>query len=100
MFIGISIFIILMIMGGIIAFLGDKIGSKVGKRRLTLFGLRPRYTSVIVTIVSGILISALTIAVMAVLNENVRVALFGMQKLQEEMSELNNKIKLKNQDKN
>jgi len=98
MFIGISIFIILMIMGGIIAFLGDKIGSKVGKRRLTLFGLRPRYTSVIVTIVSGILISALTIAVMAVLNENVRVALFGMQKLQEEMSELNNKIKLKNQE--
>lgn len=98
MFIGLSIFIILMVMGGIIAFLGDKIGSKVGKKRLTLFGLRPKYTSIIVTIVSGILISALTVAVLAVLNENVRVALFGMQKLQEEMNELNNKINLKNKE--
>lgn len=98
MFIGISIFLVLMVMGGIIAFLGDKIGSKVGKRRLTLFGLRPKYTSIIVTIVSGILISALTVAVLAVLNENVRVALFGMQKLQEEMAELNNQIELKNKE--
>ena len=57
MFIGISIFLVLMAMGGIIAFLGDKIGSKVGKKRMTLFGLRPKYTSIIVTIISGTLIS-------------------------------------------
>ena len=56
MFIGIAMFFVLMLMGGLIAFLGDKIGSKVGKKRMTLFGLRPKYTSVIVTIISGILI--------------------------------------------
>ena len=97
MFIGIAMFFILMLMGGIIAFLGDKIGSKVGKKRLTLFGLRPRYTSVIVTIISGVLISFLTIAVLAVLNENVRVALFGLSKLRTEMSDLNSQIAGKNQ---
>ena len=47
---GIIIVLVLMVMGGLIAFLGDKIGSKVGKKRLTLFGLRPKYTSIIVTI--------------------------------------------------
>ena len=52
---GVVIVLILMVMGGIIAFLGDKIGSKVGKRRLTMFGLRPKYTSIIITIVSGVL---------------------------------------------
>lgn len=98
MFIGIAMFFILMLMGGIIAFLGDKIGSKVGKKRLTLFGLRPRYTSVIVTIISGVLISFLTIAVLAVLNENVRVALFGLSKLRTEMSDLNSQIAGKNQE--
>lgn len=41
MFIGIAMFFVLMLMGGLIAFLGDKIGSKVGKKRMTLFGLRP-----------------------------------------------------------
>ncbi len=96
MFIGIAIFLILMFMGGIIAFLGDKIGSKVGKRRLSLFGLRPRYTSIIVTIISGILISFCTVAVMAVVNENVRVALFGLTKLRTEMASLNSDITAKN----
>ena len=38
MFIGIAMFFVLMLMGGLIAFLGDKIGSKVGKKRMTLFG--------------------------------------------------------------
>ncbi len=82
MFIGIAIVLVLISMGGLIAFLGDRIGSKVGKKRMTLFGLRPKYTSIIVTIISGALISFSTIAVMAVVNENVRVALFGLSKLQ------------------
>ena len=77
MFIGIAMFFVLMLMGGLIAFLGDKIGSKVGKKRMTLFGLRPKYTSVVVTIISGILISFLTVTVLAVVNENVRVALLA-----------------------
>lgn len=96
MFIGISIFLVLIFMGGLIAFLGDKIGSKVGKKRMTLFGLRPKYTSVIVTIISGTLISFMTIAVLAVASENVRVALFGLNQLYAEMDELNAEIADKN----
>lgn len=98
MFIGIAMFLILIIMGGLIAFLGDRIGSKVGKKRMTLFGLRPKYTSIIVTVISGVLISFTTIAVLAVVNENVRVALFGLSQLQNEMSDLNQEIKVKNQE--
>lgn len=36
MFIGIAIVLVLISMGGLIAFLGDRIGSKVGKKRMTL----------------------------------------------------------------
>ena len=98
MFIGVAMFLVLIMMGGIIAFLGDKIGSKVGKKRLTLFGLRPKYTSIIVTIISGILISFLTIAALAVVNENVRVALFGLSRLQAQMVTLNQEIQVKNKE--
>ena len=98
MFIGAAIFLVLIVLGGIIAFLGDRIGSKVGKKRMTLFGLRPKYTSVIVTIISGVLISFSTVAVMAVVNENVRVALFGLSKLQAQMNDLNQEIKVKNRE--
>ncbi len=97
MFIGISVILVLMAMGGIIAYLGDKIGTRVGKRRLTLFGLRPKYTSVIITICSGTLIACLTVATMAVLNENVRVALFGLSRLHAEMDRLNEDIVAKNE---
>lgn len=93
---GIIIVLVLMVMGGLIAFLGDKIGTKVGKKRLAMFGLRPKYTSIIVTIISGTLIPFFTVAVMAVVNENIRVALFGLNKLKGEMNELNREIADKN----
>ena len=78
MFIGIAIVLVLISMGGLIAFLGDRIGSKVGKKRMTLFGLRPKYTSIIVIIISGALISLSTISVMVVVKENIRDDLFVM----------------------
>lgn len=80
--------VVLAVMGGIIAYLGDKIGSKVGKRKIKLFGLRPKYTSVVVTIMTGISIAVVTLGVMSVLSENVRVALFGMNKLRQQQQVL------------
>ena len=47
---GIVLIAVLVATGGIIAFIGDRLGTKIGKKRLSLFGLRPRYTSTIVTI--------------------------------------------------
>lgn len=79
---------ILAVMGGIIAYLGDKIGSRVGKRKIVLFGLRPKYTSIVITILTGISIAAVTLGVMSVLSENVRIALFGMQQLRMQKAEL------------
>ena len=88
MLVGLRILLIITIMGGVIAFLGDKIGTKVGKRRMSLFGLRPKHTSIIVTIVTGILISAATLGVLSIASNNVRTALFGMDKLKAEMAQL------------
>lgn len=79
---------ILAVMGGIIAYLGDKIGSRVGKRKIVLFGLRPKYTSILITILTGISIAVVTLGVMFVLSQNVRIALFGMHQLQMQKAEL------------
>ena len=35
---GLSLIFIIVITGGIIAFFGDRIGTRVGKRRMTLWG--------------------------------------------------------------
>ena len=84
---GVLLILVLVITGGAIAFIGDRLGSKVGKKKLSLFGLRPRHTSIIVTIVTGILITTTTLGVMAAVSENVRTALFGMEKLNRTMQE-------------
>ena len=85
-------------MGGAIAFIGDKIGTKVGKRRMSLFGLRPRHTSIIVTIVTGIAIAGLTMGIMALASQNVRTALFGLDQLRSEMNQLSSDVQAKNQE--
>lgn len=76
---------VMILTGGAIAFIGDKLGTKVGKKRLSIFGLRPRHTSMIVTVVTGGLITALSIGFMALISQNVRTALFGMDELRQTM---------------
>ena len=66
MLVGLKILVIIAIMGGLIAYMGDKLGTKVGKRRMSLFGLRPKHTSIIVTIVTGLLVAAATVGVLTI----------------------------------
>lgn len=93
---GIGILLVIAITGGIIAYIGDKLGSKIGKKRITLFGLRPKHTAIVVNVLTGILIATATIGVTAILSNNVRTALFGMEKLRIEMETLNEEVKSKN----
>ncbi len=84
---GILLITVLVIAGGAIAFIGDRLGTKIGKKRLSIFGLRPRHTSIVITIFTGVLITALTFGVMAAASQNVRTALFGMEQLNRTMRE-------------
>lgn len=59
-------------MGGIIAYNGDLIGRKYGKRRVKVFGLRPKHSAILITSVTGILISAITTGVLFLLVRPVR----------------------------
>ena len=87
---GLTLILVLAIMGGAIAFIGDKLGSKIGKKRLSIFGLRPYHTSVLMTVITGIMIAAATLGVLAVTSKDVKTALFGMEKLKTELIALNN----------
>ena len=82
---GVLLIVVLIITGGMIAFIGDRLGTKIGKKRLSIFGLRPRHTSIVITIFTGICITTLTFGVMAATSENVRTALFGMEELNRNM---------------
>src|SRR5438552_6614857 len=82
-----TIFVIVIVAGGI-AFLGDRVGHQVGRRRMTLFGLRPKYTSTIFAVGFGMLIALLVIVVSLVASYDARQALFSLSKLNDQIATL------------
>lgn len=79
---GWRLIVLLVIMGGAIAYLGDRIGLRVGKRKLTLFGLRPRHTSILITILTGVVITGASVGLLSLASADVRTAIFHMGEIQ------------------
>ncbi len=69
---------------GLIAYVGDLLGRRMGKARLSLLGLRPRHTAIVVTSITGMLIAAFTLGLLLAVNrEYTRVVLEGPKVLAE-----------------
>ncbi len=61
-------------------------GTKVGKARLSLFGLRPRKTAVVVTILTGSVISASTLAILFAADKQLRTGVFELEEIQGDLA--------------
>lgn len=53
--------VLLAVLAGIIAYAGDVLGTMIGRRRLSLFGLRPKRSGQIIGVAVGILIMLITL---------------------------------------
>lgn len=76
-----------LLLGGVIATVGDRLGYRVGKARLSLFNLRPRNTAVLITILTGSLISASTLGILFSVSDSLRTGVFELEKLQKKLSD-------------
>lgn len=83
-----AIIFVIVIVAGAIAFIGDRVGHQVGRRRMTLFGLRPKYTSTIFAVGFGMLIALLVIVISLVASYDARQALFSLNKLNDQIATL------------
>ncbi len=77
---------IVILVSGLIAFVGDRVGHSIGRKRLTLFNLRPRHTAIAITVITGSMIAVFTGAILFILSSDVRTALFGLDKLKTTIS--------------
>src|SRR5579875_2453241 len=84
--------VIIMLVAGFIAYVGDRVGHQVGRRRMTLFNLRPRHTSTIVAVATGMLIALLVTIIAMAASEYVQTALFRIGDLNAQMRELQTKV--------
>ncbi len=87
---GYVLILAVIVLGGAIATIGDRLGSKVGKARLTLFNLRPKQTAVLITILTGSLISGATLGILLATSKELQDAVLriGTIRRQQEAAEL------------
>ncbi len=88
----------LLALGGVLATLGDRLGSRVGKARLSLFNLRPRRTAVLITVLTGSLISALSLGLMLLVSERLRTGLFELDRLEQTLRDSRARVALQQAD--
>ena len=79
---------VIVLLAGVIAYIGDRVGHQVGRRRMTLFGLRPRYTSTIFAVGFGMLIAVAAVAILSAISHDARQALFSINKLNQQIETL------------
>lgn len=71
--VGLFFLVTMVILGGVIAYVGDILGRRLGKKRLSIGKLRPKHTAALFTGIAGAVATLLTILVLATLSVPVRV---------------------------
>src|SRR5437773_7623807 len=89
---GVLLIPLLILLSGAIALVGNAVGRNIGRRRLSLVGLRPRYTAQIVTVVTGMLITIVTLIVVLLISSEARVALFRLNAVLRQTRQLEEEI--------
>ena len=82
---GLIVLPLLILVSGAVAYVGNLVGRATGRRRLTIFGLRPRSTAQIITIVTGMLITIITVASVLAVSQDARTGLFRLSELREQI---------------
>jgi uncharacterized protein (DUF3084 family) len=79
---------LLLALAGVIAYLGDRLGTAVGRRRLSLFGWRPRRTGQLIGIAAGIVIMLSTLGILTLAFRGAASVLVNAQHTYQELAGL------------
>src|SRR3989304_544171 len=90
---GLFLIPLLILVSGGGGYVGNLVGRNIGRRRLSLFGLRPRYTAQLITIATGMVITVVSVAAVLLVSRDARQALFQFRDLQTQLSTLHTEIK-------
>ncbi|MCW3061317.1 MAG: hypothetical protein JWQ02_3138 [Capsulimonas sp.] len=85
--------LVLFVAGGCIALLGDRLGTYVGKKRISKFGLRPRQTAMLYTFWSGAIIALLVTLLLIWLNNDYARAIQDRRELKKNIVTLESNIR-------
>jgi hypothetical protein len=85
---GVGNVLLVMAIAGGVAYVGDRVGHQVGRKRLTLFNIRPRYTSTIIAIATGMTIALVVTLVAIFASQEVKTAFFKLSSINAQIADL------------
>jgi uncharacterized protein (DUF3084 family) len=91
-FYGILLIIALVIMSGVIAYVGDIVGRRMGRKRLSIFGLRPRHTAIVISVVAGMLITIVTLGAAMAVSKDVQDGFLRVAQMRQEQGVLTQRL--------
>jgi len=91
-FYGIFLIIALVAVSGLIAYVGDIVGRRMGRKRLSLFGLRPRHTAIVISVAAGMLITLLTLGAAMSVSRDVKDGFLRVAQMRQERTVLSHRL--------
>lgn len=80
--------ILFILVSGFIAYFGDWLGRYLGKRRISIWGLRPRHTAIVITSLTGSFIAFLTIVAVLATAQTFREIIVRGERILEQSRQL------------
>jgi len=91
-FYGILLIVALVIISGVIAYVGDIVGRRMGRKRLSVFGLRPRHTAIAISVVAGMLITLVTLGAAMSVSKDVKDGFLRVAQMRQEHNALSQRL--------
>lgn len=77
--------VVISVLGGLIAYLGNQLGRYIGRQKLSILHLRPRHTSILITSLTGAFIAAATLTFAYASSQEVRILFAGLEKFRDDV---------------
>lgn len=92
-FYGILLIVLLVVVSGFIAYVGDIVGRRMGRKRLSLFGMRPRHTAIAFSVIAGMLITIFTLTAAMAVSKNVHDGFLRVDEMRRAQADLSRRTR-------
>lgn len=89
-----QLIIIIILLSAAVSYIGDVLGMKLGRKRISFLGLRPKYTSRVITLFTGVGVAVITLVFAVSTSDSVRGAFFAAKLLERQVSQLTESLNL------
>ena len=84
--------ILLIVIAAMVAMFGDRMGRVAAKRRVAVFGMRPRLAAAWIAVLTGVCIALATVGFIALISRDAREMLFHFDELKRDLTQLETEV--------